>query len=100
MELSDLLSENGGDGSNGLVLSGIGLGDISGWAVSDAGDINGNGFSDIIVGAPGSDPDGNVNAGESYAFFGRATSSEPVVYLLIWMVLMALLSMVLTRMMV
>lgn len=39
------------DGSNGFVLNGIDAYDQSGYAVSGAGDINGDGYGDMIVGA-------------------------------------------------
>jgi|GEM_PF-1257952 len=57
------------DGSNGFVLEGINRGDASGIAVSNAGDINGDGFGDIIIGAQGADPNG-FYSGESYVVFG------------------------------
>ncbi|MEM8916279.1 MAG: integrin alpha, partial [Pseudomonadota bacterium] len=37
---------------------------------SAAGDFNGDGIEDFIVGAFGGDPDGNSRAGESYLVFG------------------------------
>src|SRR5689334_22790588 len=43
------------DGSNGFRLNGLAAGDRLGWSVSNAGDVNGDGFDDVIVGAPGSD---------------------------------------------
>ncbi len=52
------------NGTNGFVINGIDAGDLSGRAVSDAGDINGDGFNDIIIGARGT--------GESYVVFGKA----------------------------
>ncbi|MCG8524363.1 MAG: integrin alpha, partial [Pseudomonadales bacterium] len=57
------------DGSNGFVVPGIDDGDTSGASVSDAGDVNGDGFDDVIIGAFGAD----VFAGESYVIFGRAS---------------------------
>ena len=39
------------DGSNGFVLNGIDANDFAGFSVSSAGDVNGDGFDDIIVGA-------------------------------------------------
>jgi hypothetical protein len=45
--------------------------DRTGYAVSSAGDINGDGFDDLIVGAPFGD-NGGANAGEAYVIFGSA----------------------------
>jgi len=58
------------DGSNGFTLNGIDPDDYSGFSVSDAGDVNGDGYDDLIIGASGADPDGNSSAGESYVVFG------------------------------
>ncbi|MDA1050346.1 MAG: dockerin type I domain-containing protein [Planctomycetota bacterium] len=71
-ELSSLLPESGGNGSMGLVLQGIDPGDISGGSVSSVGDINGDGFDDLIIGASFADgADNSVpDAGESYVVFG------------------------------
>jgi Ca2+-binding RTX toxin-like protein len=60
------------DGSNGFRLDGIDPGDRSGRSVASAGDVNGDGFDDIIVGARYGDPGGGSDAGESYVIFGRA----------------------------
>ncbi len=67
LNLSDL------DGSNGFVLTGIDGGDLTGRSVSGAGDVNSDGFSDLIIGAPGGDLDGRPNAGQSYVVFGAST---------------------------
>ncbi|MBD2517723.1 FG-GAP repeat protein, partial [Nostoc sp. FACHB-973] len=61
------------DGSNGFVINGIDRFDDSGWSVSSAGDINGDGFDDLIIGAIGGDPNGQDDAGESYVVFGRSS---------------------------
>ncbi|PIG95170.1 FG-GAP repeat protein [Gloeocapsopsis sp. IPPAS B-1203] len=61
------------DGSNGFVLNGIAANDSSGESVSSAGDVNGDGFDDVIIGAPGADPNGNSGAGESYVVFGSSS---------------------------
>ncbi len=65
MDLSSL------DGSNGFRLDGT-LGDHAGRSVSNAGDVNGDGFDDLIIGAQGADPNGNYS-GSSYVVFGKAT---------------------------
>ena len=41
--------------------------------MSGAGDINGDGFDDILIGASSADPNGNYEAGESYVVFGAAS---------------------------
>ena len=59
------------DGSNGFRLDGIDADDLSGSPVSGAGDVNGDGFDDIIIGAIGAAPGGDAFAGESYVVFGN-----------------------------
>jgi Ca2+-binding RTX toxin-like protein len=39
-------------------------------SVEGVGDINGDGYDDVILGDPYADPDGRINAGESYVIFG------------------------------
>ncbi len=51
-------------------MNGIDPGDYSGWSVSGAGDVNGDGLADLIVGVSRGDPGGNSSAGESYVVFG------------------------------
>ena len=68
MELSDIAK---GDGSNGFRIDGENLADYSGYSVSSAGDFNGDGYDDIIVGVMRADPNG-VNSGSSYVVFGKA----------------------------
>ena len=65
------LNLNGLDGTNGFQINGFDADDISGFSVSGAGDVNGDGIDDFIIGAIGGDPSGNRNAGESYVVFGR-----------------------------
>ena len=61
-------------GTGGFVLNGQGASNYSGISVSSAGDVNGDGFADIIVGADGADPASGTNAGKSYVVFGKSTS--------------------------
>ena len=61
------------DGSNGFVINGIDAADQSGISVSAAGDVNGDGIDDFIIGANLADPNGNSNTGENYVVFGSDT---------------------------
>ena len=70
--LASLLPNAGGDGSAGFVLRGIDPDDLSGISVSDAGDVNGDGIDDVIIGADLGDPGGRVDAGETYVVFGTS----------------------------
>jgi hypothetical protein len=62
-------------GSGGFVINGQGAGERSGWSVSTAGDVNGDGLADVIVGATMSDPAAGFNAGRSYVVFGQTGST-------------------------
>ncbi|MBN4006631.1 tandem-95 repeat protein [Nostoc sp. LPT] len=61
------------NGSNGFAINGIDVRDESGFSVSSAGDINGDGFDDLIIGARNADPNGNIDAGQSYVVFGKSS---------------------------
>src|SRR4028119_463421 len=58
------------NGSNGFAINGIADGDSSGYSVSSAGDVNGDGLDDLIIGAYSADPNGINRAGQSYVVFG------------------------------
>ena len=60
------------DGANGFRLDGSAASDLSGFSVSGAGDVNGDGFADLIIGANNTDPNGDSNAGETYIVYGKA----------------------------
>ncbi len=60
------------DGKNGFRLLGEAHGDYFGHSISDAGDVNGDGFDDLIIGAEGADPNGE-GSGSSYVIFGKAS---------------------------
>ena len=56
------------NGQNGFKLNGENAGDYSGISVSAAGDINGDGYADVIIGATGYPADSG--RGRSYVVFG------------------------------
>jgi hypothetical protein len=66
---------SGLDGTNGFAINGIKADDFSGRSVSNAGDINGDGIDDLIVGASNADFD--EYAGQNYVVFGRSTGFNP-----------------------
>ncbi|NBB73583.1 MAG: hypothetical protein GVY35_07895, partial [Bacteroidetes bacterium] len=64
-----------------LVLTGA-SGERLGTAVSPAGDVNGDGFSDFVLGAPFASPDGRTEAGRADLYLGRAVlDADPDVVL-------------------
>ncbi|TXT65110.1 MAG: hypothetical protein BAJALOKI3v1_130014 [Promethearchaeota archaeon] len=63
-------------GANASIF-GESFGDQLGHSVSEAGDINGDGGSDFLIGAIENDDGGN-NAGKTYLFFGEVKNDPPV----------------------
>jgi hypothetical protein len=55
------------------LLEGAAAGDNFGRSVASAGDVNGDGFADLVVGADGADPGGRIYAGTASVFHGSAT---------------------------
>jgi hypothetical protein len=60
------------DRAAGIKLQGLATDDATGSAVSAAGDVNGDGFADVIIGAKGADPAGN-ESGTAYIVYGFDT---------------------------
>ncbi|CAB9543647.1 hypothetical protein formerly called flagellar hook-length control protein FliK, partial [Bathymodiolus brooksi thiotrophic gill symbiont] len=71
----DLSAIASGSDTGGFVINGEDVDDISGRSVSNAGDVNGDGLDDLIVGAKLADPDSKSNAGKSYVVFGKTDST-------------------------
>lgn len=59
------------DGTDGFRIDGGRPADSSGASVAAAGDVNADGFDDIVIGAPGGDASG-LGSGQSYVVFGFA----------------------------
>jgi hypothetical protein len=60
-----------------LIIQGAAPFDYSGRSVSGAGDVDGDGMDDLIIGATGADPSGRVSAGASYVVFGTDQGFPP-----------------------
>ena len=73
-ELSDL------NGSNGFAMNGQLEFDRAGQAVSSAGDINGDGFDDLLVSAPTADVN-DTSSGSVYVLFGSASTASSAIEL-------------------
>ena len=68
------------DGTNGFRLIGAAAGDLTGRAVSTAGDVNGDGYDDLVIGAIGVNV-GGKNSGAAYVVFGHEGGFDPVINL-------------------
>jgi hypothetical protein len=55
-------------------VSGVAANDWLGISVASAGDVNGDGFADIVVGAEGNDA-GGIGAGQAYVYYGSASDT-------------------------
>ena len=65
-----------GNNIGGFAIIGQGAQDLSGYSVGAAGDVNGDGLADLIVGAHGYDAaHGSVQTGRSYIIFGSKTGA-------------------------
>ncbi len=65
--------------AHGFIIQGDLSNDETGFSVSSAGDVNGDGIDDLIVGAPRGD-DGGTDAGEAYVIYGSLTIGQPTRY--------------------
>ena len=68
------------NGDNGFSIEGEAEGDEAGYSVDNAGDVNGDGFDDVIIGARGSDASGE-NSGAAYVVFGKDSGFDATVNL-------------------
>ncbi len=58
-------------GDGGFAIDGEAAQDYAGWSVSGAGDINGDGLDDLVIGAHQHDAAGQGDAGRAYLVFGK-----------------------------
>lgn len=67
-------------GATGAMLhlfGGEGVGDVFGWSVASAGDIDLDGYAEVLVGAPFADPNGLTSGGSAYLFDDLGTVLDP-----------------------
>ncbi len=69
-----VLLSNVAAGTGGFRVTGAAAGDAAGSALAAIADLNGDGLSEILVGAPGSDA-GGADAGAVYVVFGKASTT-------------------------
>src|SRR3546814_26809 len=69
---SEVIDLSSLDGTNGFVVHGQAFNDQSGFSVAGAGDFNGDGFDNFIIGAPFRAASTSLKAGVSYVLFGRS----------------------------
>jgi len=67
-------SETGVIATPAFAMTGVAFGDLLGFSVGAAGDIDGDTYSDIVVGAPGV----SGNTGQAYVYTGGPTGPSPV----------------------
>jgi len=63
-------------GSNGVRIEGALAGDHLGWSLAPAGDVNGDGKDDLLIGTPWADPSTRNAAGGARVVYGRAATTE------------------------
>lgn len=79
----DLAGLSSGDGSNGFVVRGESQYDRSSLSIASGGDFNGDGFDDLLIGAPYADRGGygyyGYDVGRVYVVFGKEDGFDPVI---------------------
>lgn len=71
----DVASSTALTASSGARIIGASADDLSGWSVAPAGDINQDGITDLIIGAPSHSPSGRATAGAAYVVYGKKDAS-------------------------
>ena len=71
-----------GSGTNGFKITGAGAGDRLGETIRSIGDFNGDGFDDIIVGAPRNEVGGATDQGAAYVIYGGSGLAGSTINLL------------------
>jgi len=72
---SDSLSSSLSPTDADVVLLGESSGDKAGYSVASAGDVDGDGYADLLVGAPYNNAGGKADAGSAYLVYGSVMRS-------------------------
>lgn len=67
----DMITLSTPTAEQGFLVRGGELGDQLGFSVAGIGDVNNDGISDLLFGAPFADPDGGASAGSAFIVYGR-----------------------------
>lgn len=70
--------DDGISAANSIRISGVGVEDLAGVSVSGAGDVNGDGIQDLLVGVYRADFSGRTNAGATAVIYGRSGFSGDI----------------------
>lgn len=63
-------------GTNGFVIHGPGGAIRAGWSVASAGNINRDGFDDLVIGVPFSSVGGGMLSGDAFVVLARPAGSD------------------------
>jgi hypothetical protein len=69
MTINDLTADKG------FIIRGAAEFDNAGHSIASAGDVNGDGLTDLLIGAPNVDRGGYTKAGAAYVIYGKSTST-------------------------
>jgi hypothetical protein len=64
--------------TKGFAIIGAANYDICGYSVSGAGDVNNDGFDDIVIGCPQHDPSPGIGKGMCYIIYGKASTTSDI----------------------